>query len=76
MKPNSIKAPIAVDRLATPDEILAADLLFSDPLEQYDAEVMTEIAADLGGYVRISALELETSLLVEEFSRKEDTRPN
>jgi hypothetical protein len=76
VKPNSIKAPIDVDRLATPDEILAADLLFSDPLEQYGAEVMTEIAADLGGYVRISALELETSLLVEELSRKEDTRPN
>ena len=35
-----------------------------------------EIAADLGGYVRVPALELETLLLVEELSRNEDTRPN
>ena len=76
MKPNSIKAAIAVDRLATADEILAADLPFADPIEQYGAEVATEIAADLGGYVRFSALELETSLVVEELSRKQDPRPN
>ena len=76
MKPNTIKAPIAVDRLATPEEILAADLPFSDPVEQYGAELVSEIAADLGGYVRVPALELETLLLVEELSRNEDTRPN
>jgi hypothetical protein len=76
MKPNTIKAPIAVDRHATPEEILAADLPFSDPVEQYGAELVSEIAADLGGYERIPALELETLLLVEELSRNEDTRPN
>jgi hypothetical protein len=76
MKPNSIKAAIAVDRLATPDEVLAADLPFADPIEQYGAELVTEIAADVGGYVRFSALDLETSLMVEELSRKQDTRSN
>ena len=76
MKPDSINAPIAVDRLATLDEILAADLPFSDPIEEYGAEAVSEIAADLGPYLRISALALEASLLVEEWSRNEDTRPN
>jgi hypothetical protein len=76
MKPNLVKAPIPVDRLATPDEILAAVSPFPDPLERCGAEILREIAADLGGYVRIPAIEMETSVLMEELTLEDDTSPN
>ena len=73
MKPNSIKTPIAVDRLATADEIRAAVLPFPDPIEECTTEILSEIAADIGGYVRVPAVEFETSLLVEELTQEQDT---
>ena len=73
MKPNSIKTPIAVDRLATADEIRAAVLTYPDPFEEYPTEILREIASDVGGYVRIPAVELETSLMVEELTQEQDT---
>jgi hypothetical protein len=70
MKPNSIKTPIAVDRLATAEEIRAAVLPFPDPIEECTAEILCEIAADVGGYIRIPAVEFETSIIFEELIRE------
>jgi hypothetical protein len=64
-KPGLTQPPISVDRLATSDEIRAAVLGFPDPIEEYRGEFLREIAADVGGYVRLSAVEIEISLLVE-----------
>jgi hypothetical protein len=73
MKPNLIETPIAVDRLATADEIRAAVLPFPDDIEECSTENLREIAADLGGYVRIPAVEFETSLMLEELTKDQDT---
>ena len=72
MKPNLIKTPIAVDRLATADEIRAAVLPSPDDIEECTAEILREIVADVGGYVRIRAAEFETSLMVEELTQEQD----
>jgi hypothetical protein len=76
MKPDTIKAPIAVDRLATADEIHAALLPFPDSIDECAAELLCEIASDLGGYVRIPVVEFETSMLVEEMIREGERWPN
>ncbi len=73
MKPNLIKTPITVDPLATSDEIRAAILTFPDPLEECSTEIVREIAADVGGYIRISAVEFETVRLIEEMIEEQDT---
>ncbi len=72
MKPNMIEAPIAVDRLATADEIRAAVLPFPEPAEECIAEFLCEIASDLGGYIRLPAVEFEASLLLEELKLEQD----
>ena len=72
MKPNWIKTPIAVDRLATADEIRAAVLPFPDPIEECTTEILREIAADVGGYIRVPAVEFETSNMVEELTEEQD----
>jgi hypothetical protein len=76
MKPHSNLAPIPVDRLATSEEIRAAISLSSDQREEYAAEGAWEIAGDLGGYVRIPSLEIETFRLIEELLGENDSRPN
>ena len=76
MKPNPVKPAITVDRLATADEIRAAIFPFPDPLAQCDAEILHEIATDLGGYERIAPVEFEASLMVEELAGAEDVWPN
>ena len=73
MKPNLIETPIAVDRLATADEIRAAVLPFPDDVEECSTEILREIAADVGGYVRIPAVEFEASLMLEELTKGQDT---
>lgn len=65
-----------VDRLATADEIRAALLHLPDPIEEYRTEILREIAADVGGYVRLSAVEIGTSLLVEELIQEQHTGDN
>jgi len=76
MKPNLIKTPIAVDRLATADEIRAAVLPSPDDIEECTTEILREIVADVGGYVRIRDVEYETSLIVEELTKEQDTWVN
>ena len=66
MKSDCQQTPISVDRLATSEEIRAAISLCSDATEEYVATPVWDIAADLGGYVRIPSLEIETIRLVEE----------
>jgi hypothetical protein len=73
MKANVLKTPTAVDRLATSDEIRAALMLFPDPIEEYSQELLHEVAADFGGYIRIPARELEASLLVEDWIEEQKT---
>jgi len=76
MKPNSNIAPIRNDRPATSEEIRAAMSLSSDQPEECAAEDAWEIAADLGGYVRIPSPEIETFRLIEELLGESDERPN
>jgi len=76
MKPNSNLARIPVDRIATSEEIRAAISLNSDQPEEYAAEGAWEIAADMGGYVRIPGLEIETFRLIEELLGENDSWPN
>jgi len=76
MKPNSNRAPIQNDRPATSEEIRAAISLSSDQSEDYAAEGAWEIAADLGGYVRIPMLEIETFRLIEELLDDSEALPN
>jgi len=76
MKLNLNAAPTQVDRPATSEEIRAAISLSSDQLEEYAAEGAWEIAADLGGYVRVPSLEIETFRLIEELLKKNDSQPN
>jgi len=76
MKPDTTRVPTAVDRLATADEILAAVLTFPGPVEQCAMEILGEIASDFGGYVRMPAVEFETSASVEELAQEEGTKPN
>jgi hypothetical protein len=71
IKPGLTNPPILVDRLATADEIRAAALYFPNPIEEYRTEILREIAADVGGYVRLSAVEIGTSLLVEELIQEQ-----
>ncbi len=76
IKPGLINPPILVDRLATADEIRAALLHFPDPIEEYRTVILREIAADVGGFVRLSAVEIGTSLLVEELIQEQQTGNN
>ncbi len=76
MHPGIDKNPVAVDCLATPDEIRMAMLRYPDPIEDYRTEALLEIAADVGGYVRLSAVEIRTSLLVEELIQNQDPEAN
>jgi hypothetical protein len=76
MKPNMVETPIAVDRLATSDEIRAAVLPFPDAIGECRRDIWREIAADVGGYIRTSAVEFEASLLVEELVQERDTWAN
>jgi hypothetical protein len=73
MKPEL--TAVQMDRLATPEEIRAASPFADTPLENR-VEILREIAADVGGYVRIPAVEFETSLLGEELSRIQDLEAN
>jgi hypothetical protein len=76
MNPRLTKTPVTVDRLATSDEIRAAILQYPDPVEEYRSEILREVAADVGGYVRLSAVEIRTSLLVEELMQDQDAGAN
>jgi hypothetical protein len=76
VKPGLINPPILVDRLATADEIRAAVLPFPDPIEEYRTEILREIAADVGGYVRLSAVDIGTSLVADELIQEQPTRSN
>jgi hypothetical protein len=72
MKSNSTTTPTAVDRLATPEEILAADFL--DPVQECTLETFHEIANESGGYTRIPAVDFEIASMVEELMRLEDAK--
>jgi hypothetical protein len=74
MKPDLIETPVTVDRLATSDEIRAAILTFPNPMDECRTEILREIASDVGGYIRISAVEFETFRLFEEMIEEQDTR--
>ena len=76
IKPGLVNPPILMDRLATADEIRAAVMHFPNPIEEYRTEILREIAADVGGYVRLSAVEIGTSLLVEELIQEQRTGNN
>jgi hypothetical protein len=65
-----------LDRLATSDEIRAAVVRFPNPVEKYRAKTLCEITADFGGYVRLSAMEIEISLLVEGLTQGQHTGDN
>jgi len=65
-----------VDRLATADEIRAALLHLPDRIEEYRTEILREIAADVGGYVRLSAVDIGTSLVADELIQEQPTRSN
>jgi hypothetical protein len=69
MKPNWLSTTIGEDRLATPDELLAADLC--DPIEDLALDLCTEIPCDTGGYVRIRSVDLEIAEMVGAFMQKE-----
>jgi hypothetical protein len=75
-KSSATNPPILEDRLATADEIRAAVIHFPDPIEEYRTEILREIAADVGGYVRLSVVEIGTSLLVEELIEEQQTGSN
>jgi hypothetical protein len=66
MQPNLSKPQNTLDRLATLDEVRAAILPSSAPPGMPGGEFPREIAADVGGYVRIPSAVIETTLLVEE----------
>ena len=70
MKPNWLSITTGVDRLATPDELLAADL--RDPIEDLALDLSTEIPCDTGGYVRIRSVDLELAEMVGALVQKED----
>lgn len=72
MKTDSFKAS-TVDRLATADEIRAALLPTSVLAEKCEMEMFHEIAADTGGYVRISAEVFDSAMLVGDLG--EDDSP-
>ena len=72
MKANFIPAPASADRLATVEEIQAAVLVFSEQSEERTPEIFHEFPLDAGGYVRISAEEFKTALMLEEFFKEED----
>jgi hypothetical protein len=67
MKPDLNDVQFTEDRLATSDEIRAAGPPF-DVVEEFKGE----IAADFGGYVRISTAEIETTILVEELTKEQE----
>ena len=73
MKSDMSNTPISVARVATLDEIRAAISPFCDSLEDCSSDVLCEIAADLGGYVRFTDVERETSRLVDELTREQET---
>lgn len=73
MKLNLATTPFTVDRIATPDEILAAVL--PDPIEECTLELFNEIPSDTGGYVRIPSLDFEIASMVDDLMRKEDAEP-
>ena len=75
-KPGLVKPPITVDRLATLDEIRGAVLELPDPVKAYKAEVLREIASDMGGYVRLSPTDIGISLLVEDLIQQGFTWDN
>jgi hypothetical protein len=83
MKPKTVIAPIAIapiamDRIATPDEIRAALFPDPDPVEGCATEALHEISSDLGGYIGIPGIEFEASLMLEELTLTgaEDTWTN
>ena len=76
MQPNLRKSPITADRLATLDEVRAAVLPSSDPLMGCRGKFPREIAAVVGGYVRIPSAEFEAALLVEELIQVQDAQSN
>jgi hypothetical protein len=76
MKPNPNLAPVQVDRPATSEEIRTAISLCSDQPEEYASEGAWEIPADLGGYVRVPSIEVETFRLIEELLGENESQPN
>lgn len=76
MQPNLPQPPNTMDRLATLDEVRAAVLPSSDASKVCRGEFPREIAADVGGYVRISSAEFETVLLVEELIHVQGAQSN
>jgi len=76
MKPNPNLAPTQVDRPATSEEIRTAISLSSLEPDSYAVEDAWEIAADLGGFVRIRSFDVEASRLIEELLGEQDPQPN
>ena len=76
MNSDSINPPITVDRLATAEEIRAATPTYPHHMDDCIVALLAEIASDLGGYVRIPAMEIETSLMLEELLRGQNTKAN
>ena len=76
MRPTLIETPLGLDRLATCEEIRAALISFADPDDGYTGEDICEVAADSGGYVRISTPELEAYLLRDELLENQEAWPN
>jgi hypothetical protein len=76
MKSEMLNAPVTVARVATLDEIRAAISPFCDSLEDEASDFLCEIATDAGGYVRITDVERETSRLVDELTREQETWTN
>jgi hypothetical protein len=76
MKPNLIETLTAVNRLATSEEIRAAISPLPGRPEEYATDTVFEIAADLGGYVRIPVVEFETFRLINELIEDQDAWAN
>jgi len=47
-----------------------------DPSKKYRSEILREIAADVGGYVRLSAVDIGASLVADELIQEQPTRNN
>lgn len=76
MKPDLAIIPTPVDRPATSEEIRAAISLWSERNDELVPESVWEIAADVGGYVRVPSPELQTLRLIEDLLEDDDSKTN
>ena len=76
MKANLPDSPTTVDRAATYEEVRAAAVSFPDLIEECSGSILHEIAGDSGGYIRISADDLEAAGMIEEWMECKTTLVN